>query len=77
MWEFHIYLRSFPQVQAFVRLTSEQNFDVVVGNDHQKINGKDLMGLSTLDYSRPLWVNMYCPEEDYLRFKQAAESFLA
>ena len=77
MWEFHIYLRSFPQVQAFVRLTSEQNFDVVVGNDHQKINGKDLMGMSTLDYSRPLWVKMYCPEEDYLRFKQAAESFLA
>ena len=77
MWEFHINLRSFPQVQEFVRLAGEQAFDVIVGNERQNINGKDLMGMSTLDYSRPLRVNMHCGEEEYLQFKQAAEIFLA
>ncbi len=76
MWEFHINLRSFPQVQEFVRLASEQSFDVIVGNDSQNINGKDLMGMSALDYSRSLRVKMHCSEEAYLQFKQAAAGFL-
>ena len=77
MWEFHISIHSFNQVQDFVRLACQQNFDVTVGNDHQTINGKDLMGMFSLDYSRPLRVKMHCAEEDFLRFRQAAESFLA
>ena len=77
MWGFHISIHSFDQVQSFVRLACEQSFDVTVGNDHQTINGKDLMGMFSLDYSRPLRVKMHCAEEDFLRFRQAAESFLA
>ena len=77
MWEFYISLRSFDQVQDFVRLASQQKFDVTVGNDHQTINGKDLMGMFSLDYSRPLQVKMHCGEEEYLQFKQAADEILA
>jgi len=77
MWEFYIRLHSFDQVQDFVRLACQQNFDVTVGNDLQSINGKDLMGMFSLDYSRPLQVKMHCCEEEYLQFKQAAEEFLA
>ena len=72
MWEFNISLQSFRQVQAFVTLAARQTFDVVVGNDHQRINGKDLMGMFSLDYSRPLRVQLCCPEEDYLRFRREA-----
>ena len=77
MWEFHISIHSFDQVQNFVRLACEQSFDVMVGNDHQNINGKDLMGMFSLDYSRPLCVKMHCAEEEFLSFQQAAEPFLA
>ena len=77
MWEFYINLRAFDQVQSFVRLACEQHFDVMVGNDHQNINGKDLMGMFSLDYSRPIRVKMHCSEEEYLQFKQAAEAILA
>ena len=77
MWEFYINLRAFDQVQDFVRLACQQKFDVTVGNDHQTINGKDLMGMFSLDYSRRLQVKMHCSEEEYLQFKQAAEAILA
>ena len=77
MREFYISLRSFDQVQEFVRLACQQNFDVTVGNDCQSINGKDLMGMFSLDYSRPLQVKMHCCEEEYLQFKQAAAAILA
>ena len=45
MREFHMQLNSFQQVQEFVRLAAEQPFEIRVGNDHQNINGKDLMAL--------------------------------
>ena len=77
MREFYISIHSFRQVEAFVRLACEQSFDVTVGNEHQSINGKDLMGMFSLDYNRPLQVKMHCGEEAYLRFKQAADSILA
>ena len=77
MWEFHISIHSFNQVQDFVRVACQQKFDVTVGNDHQTINGKDLMGMFSLDYSRPLCVKMHCTEEEFLSFRQAAEPFLA
>ena len=76
MREFYISIHSFQQVQDFVRLACQQNFDVTVGNDHQNINGKDLMGMFSLDYERPLQVRMHCSEEEYLQFKQEAQSFL-
>ena len=77
MWEFYISIHSFQQVQDFVRLACEQTFDVTVGNERQSINGKDLMGMFSLDYDRPLQVKMHCSEEAYLRFRQAAAPFLA
>ena len=76
MWEFHISIHSFQQVQDFVRLAADCPFDVMVGNEYQSINGKDLMGMFSLDYSRPLRVKMHCTEEAYLQFKQAAAQFL-
>ena len=77
MREFHMQLNSFQQVQEFVRLAAEQSFEIRVGNDHQNINGKDLMGMFSLDYSRPLRVKMHCTEEEFLRFQKAADPFLA
>ena len=76
MREFYISIHSFQQVQDFVRLACQKNFDVTVGNDHQSINGKDLMGMFSLDYDRPLQVKMHCSEEEYLQFKQEAQPFL-
>ena len=77
MQEFHMELASFRQVQAFVRLAAEQPFEIRVGNDHQRINGKDLMGMFSLDYSRPVRVIADCAQELFEAFRQAVESALS
>ena len=74
MIEFHMTIRSFQQVQNFVKLAMEQPFAVTVGNESQQINGKDLMGMSSLDYTRPVQVSAQCDEEAFARFRQAVET---
>ena len=75
MREFHIAMRSFQHVQAFVSLAMEQPFDVLVGNDG--INGKDFMGMFSLDYSRPVQVRMYCTEEQFQQFRMTVTKALS
>lgn len=76
MQEFKISLSSFQQVKEFVSLSANQPFPVLVGNDQQEINGKDLMGMFSLDYSRPLQVKMECTPEEFLLFRQESAQFL-
>lgn len=69
---FHIRLTSFEQVKTFVALAARQPFDVQVGNDRQTINGKDLMGMFCLDYSRPVNVYANCSADEFKTFQQDA-----
>ena len=77
MKEFHIFLHSFRQVKEFVALATVQPFDVLVGNDKHQINGKGFIGMSSLDYSRPLRVCVRCSEEEFRRFQIDAANFIA
>ena len=74
MQEFEINIHSFQQVQDFVSLACDQKFDIHVGNDHQHINGKDLMGMFSLDFSRALQVQVNCDNEDVRSFRTQAEA---
>lgn len=69
---FHIQLTSFEQIKTFVALAARQPFDVVVGNERQAINGKDLMGMFSLDYTRPVSVYADCSTDAFTSFKTAA-----
>ena len=77
MREFNMDIRSLQQIHAFVRLAMVQPFEVIVGNQHQKINGKDLMGMYILDYSRPVQVSVRCSEEEFSQFRQNAMALTA
>ena len=76
MHKFQIVMQSFQQVQDFVRIAARQPFDVVVGNERQQVNGKDIMGMFSLDYRYPLQVSVCCSEEDFTRFEKQAAQFL-
>ncbi len=76
MCQTQIVLGSFQQVQEFVSLAASQPFAVMVGNERQTINGKDLMGMFSLDYSRPMRVSADCEESDFLLFRKQIEKFL-
>ncbi len=76
MREFNIVIRSFREIQAFVALAMQQPFEVLVGNERQRINGKDFMGMASLDYRFPLQVSVRCDQEQYDRFRRDAVQFL-
>ena len=59
-----------------MELAVRQRFDVHVGNAWQRINGKDFMGMFSLDYSRPVRVSVSCSQEEYDRFRAEAAPFL-
>lgn len=77
MKAFNISLRSFADVQAFVRLAMVQPFTVLVGNEFQQVNGKNYMGLSSLDLQRPLQVQVDCDEDSYQTFQKKATELFA
>ena len=68
---FNIYLTSLQQVKTFVEVAAKQAFDVRVGNDRQNINGKDFMGMFSLDYTKPVKVVADCSAEEFAAFQKA------
>lgn len=77
MHQFNIMIRSFRQVQDFVKLAMDQPFDVMVGNEYQSINGKDIMGMFSLDYRFPLRVSMTCSQKEFEVFFKEVKSLCA
>ena len=77
MKHFSISIHTREEVQAFVKLAMVQPFDISVGNEGQCINGKDLMGMFSLDYSRPVRVRVHSTQEEFFTFRSSAAQFLA
>lgn len=76
MQEFSIHLRSFQDLREFTVLASVQPFRVLVGNDHQLVNGKGFIGMVSLDCGSPLTVRCDCDNEMMLHFRNLASRFL-
>jgi len=74
---FTISLHSLKQVQDFVSLAMIQPFDVLVCNDYQQVNGKNFMGMFSLDFRQPLQVQVSCDEDSFCRFRQKAAELFA
>ena len=74
--EFRISIRSFAQVQSFVALATKQPFQVLVGSGENRVNGKNFMGMFTLDFSAPLQVQVDCDEGEFQKFRKAAAQFV-
>lgn len=76
MREINIRIRSLQDAEHFVRLASAQPYRVTVGNDYQNINGKDFMGMFSLDLRYPLRVCLWCSEEEAAAFEQAVQAYM-
>ena len=75
MKQFSISIHSFADIQEFVSLSSEQPFDVTVG-ENQDISGKSLMAMLGLNFRHPVLVSVNCDEAAFLQFRRAAARFL-
>ena len=76
MKHFSITIRSFSEVQEFVALAMVQPFEVLVGNENQRINGKSFMGMFSLDFRCPVQVHVNCDEVAFARFRKEAARFM-
>ena len=77
MKQFHVRMRSFEDIQAFVALASRQPFDITVGTDDQDISAKSLMAVLGLNFRQPVSVQMECDDAQFADFRNAAVRFLA
>ena len=76
MKQFSISIHSFADIQAFVSLSSQQPFEIAVG-DSQDISGKSLMAVLGLNFRRPILVSADCDEDSFLRYRTALTKLLA
>ena len=77
MKEFSILIRSVEEVQAFVQLAMIQPFEVLVESERRQVNGKNFMGMFSLDFHQPVQVRVDCDEDNFCRFRQEATQLLA
>jgi hypothetical protein len=62
-------------VREFVSLATTQPYTVLVDDGDRSVNATSFMEMFTLNFSRPLRLNI--AEEHQERFRMAAEKFLA
>ena len=74
MKQFSIFIRSFADIHDFVSLSSQQPFDIMVGQA-QDISGKSLMAMLGLNFSQPVLVSANC-DAAFSAFRTAAARFL-
>lgn len=76
MKQFSISVHSFADIQAFVSLSSQQPFEITVG-ENQDISGKSLMAMLGLNFRHPVLVSANCDDASFQKFQSAAARFIA
>ena len=58
MYTSSIFLSSIEAVKKFVTLTNDYNFPINLATDKYKIDAKSIMGIFSLDLSKPLQIEV-------------------
>ena len=77
MSEFQIALASIQAVRQFVNAASRSPCEVDVCAGRYVVDGKSIMGLFSLDLSRPVTVRLYGSDGDQAALRRAVEGLLA
>ena len=77
MREIEIQIKSVSDVLTFVNIATSRSFDIRVGNEKHRVNGKSFLEMFCLNFKRPLKAFMNCTEEEYQQFLMDAASLLA
>ncbi len=74
MVEAKIMLASIDDVKSFAALANTKNYDVDITSGKYLINAKSIMGIFSLDLTRPLNVVAYC--DDDAAFSKQIERYI-
>ena len=73
---FDIQLSSINDVKAFVSAACMQPFDIDIVSGRYIIDAKSIMGIFSVDLSRPIRVEVHGTDEDAKAFYDAAADFV-
>ncbi|MCL2080543.1 MAG: HPr family phosphocarrier protein [Oscillospiraceae bacterium] len=73
---FDIQLASINDVKAFVNAACLQPFDIDIVSGRYVIDAKSIMGIFSVDLSKPIRVEIHGTEEDGMEFYNAVKNFI-
>ena len=76
MCKVRILLNEVDSVKEFCRLASEQSFDIDIVSGRFIIDAKSLLGLFSLDLSKPVECVMHSVDLDVRSFREAIDKFV-
>ncbi|HHW49847.1 MAG TPA: HPr family phosphocarrier protein [Clostridiaceae bacterium] len=74
MKTFNIALRSITDVKDFVNIVNKYDFDVDLTSGRYVVDGKSIMGIFSLDLSKPIKVDVH--SDDCEKFIEEIKSFI-
>jgi len=74
---FEVTLSSISDVRQFVNAASMQPFDIDVISGRYIIDAKSIMGIFSIDLTKPIRVEIHGTEEDAAQFRAAVAQFVA
>ena len=75
MYKANIQLSTVERVKDFVTAISDFDFGVDLVSGRYCVNGKSIMGIFSLDLSRPIALEAQVPDEAMEAFEKAVDSF--
>jgi len=74
MKAFNIILKSINDVKDFVNIVNKYEFDVDLTSGRYVVDAKSIMGIFSLDLSKPIKVEVH--SEDYMNFFNEVKNFV-
>lgn len=76
MITFNISLNSINSVKNFVNAVNRYDFDVDLSSGRYVVDAKSIMGIFSLDLSKPIILEAHCEEASVADFKAAMAEFI-
>ena len=70
-----IVLKSIVDVKNFVNITNRYDFDIDLESGRYTVDAKSIMGIFSLDLSKPITVHIYSEDEQGQRFEEEIAQF--
>jgi len=77
MKSFNIKLTSINDVKSFVSIANDQSYEIDLVSGRYIIDGKSIMGIFSLDLTKPIRVEVHASDEEGAAFKNLVEDYIA
>lgn len=76
MKTFNILLSSINDIKAFVNIVNKYEFDVDLTSGRYVVDAKSIMGIFSLDLSKPIKVDVHAEGEDSEKFIEEIKAYI-